>query len=73
MGTAIADRLHDVDLQHPPGAGPSVYSLVSPSWPCQLALLLVIRQHSSRPLDTLAEHVSKCGVTLAFLDVLCDC
>ena len=40
--------------------------------PCSLALLLVVRQHSLLPLDTLTEAVLERGVTFAFLDVSCD-
>ena len=36
------------------------------------ALHLVVRQHSLRPFNALAEHVLKRGVALALLDVLRD-
>ena len=42
------------------------------SEPCSLALLLVVWQHSLRPLDAMTERVLKRGVTFALLDVLCD-
>ena len=37
------------------------------------ALRFVVRQHLPLPLDALAEHILKRGVTFAFLNMLCDC